>query len=388
MNKRIIYLGLSGFPKGLAAIQRQLLISKSLVEQGWDVLVLNSKPVHSLDSTVQDSGIFEGVRYHYLHGSKRPSSFWKRNILKLYRPIEEFCFIKKESKNQRIDAAIISNRNLILENIWYFFLSRLFNFKLIINLVEDYSDRDNRTLLRKVNDALFNKYGLIFCDGFLPISDYIIKKNKGFNKPFLYTPVIVDSSKFIVNFKYQYKKSFVYCGSVSYIDSINFIIDSFELISNSDVELILILNGEKSNFDRISDKIKQSSKSRLIKILTQLPYNELVRIYSTALALILPLFDTVQDKARFPHKLGEYLASQNPVVTANIGEVGRFIEDKKNGIFYDVNNKEDLSSKLEWVISHQELSAEIGMRGYFTMLNNFDYKQLGFRIDRFILNLK
>jgi len=39
------------------------------------------------------------------------------------------------------------------------------------------------------------------------------------------------------------------------------------------------------------------------------------------------LFDDERSIARFPTKIGEYLAAARPVVTSSIGEVARYLED-------------------------------------------------------------
>ena len=43
--------------------------------------------------------------------------------------------------------------------------------------------------------------------------------------------------------------------------------------------------------------------------------------------LLIPLFDDVRSTARFPTKIGEYLASGRPIVTTAVGEMPRYFED-------------------------------------------------------------
>ena len=50
-------------------------------------------------------------------------------------------------------------------------------------------------------------------------------------------------------------------------------------------------------------------------------------LYKNAIALLIPLRPTLQDEARFPHKIGEYLASGNPVISTNYGEVKHYFQD-------------------------------------------------------------
>ena len=60
-----------------------------------------------------------------------------------------------------------------------------------------------------------------------------------------------------------------------------------------------------------------------------IPREDIPPRYVGASALLIPIEDTVQDYARFPHKIGEYLASGNPIISTNYGEM------KNNKVFVD-----------------------------------------------------
>jgi len=82
----VVYLGENGFPIGFGAIQKMILVSKSLIEEGAKVTVVNRKGSFAPDKPIDVSveGKFEGINYVYTSGTiYRPSGFFARNIQKI-----------------------------------------------------------------------------------------------------------------------------------------------------------------------------------------------------------------------------------------------------------------------------------------------------------------
>jgi len=50
-------------------------------------------------------------------------------------------------------------------------------------------------------------------------------------------------------------------------------------------------------------------------------------------ALLNSLFNDIRSRARFPTKIGEYLASGRPVINNSVGEITRFLEDGVNAAY-------------------------------------------------------
>ncbi len=97
-KKNIVYLGNSGFPYGLAEIQKIILISKSLILSGNSVTVICKKGIHNKTDhpDMQVCGSYENIEYVYTSGTPyRSDNFIKRNLLKIKGAINEFYSLKK-----------------------------------------------------------------------------------------------------------------------------------------------------------------------------------------------------------------------------------------------------------------------------------------------------
>ncbi|MGB8491608.1 MAG: glycosyltransferase, partial [Bacteroidales bacterium] len=107
-------------------------------------------------------------------------------------------------------------------------------------------------------------------------------------------------------------------------------------------------------------------------VTTRIPYNELVRLYKTAAALIIPLRNKDQDRARFPHKLGEYCASARPIITDRVGEICNYFDETNSYLCQDYD-KLEFSKAMINVLEYPEQAGRIGRNGYLTGLKHFNY---------------
>ena len=173
------------------------------------------------------------------------------------------------------------------------------------------------------------------------------------------------------------EKYFLFCGAAGYFEVIIFIIRSFELLENSDYQLKLIISGNKEHLEIVENAIMLSEKSDLIQIMSNLEYSQLQKYYMNATALLIPLRNTLQDKARFPHKIGEYLATKNPLITTKIGEIPLYLKHLDNAFVCENYDENEFSDMMAFVINNPELSNEIGQKGYKTGFKYFNYCNYG-----------
>jgi glycosyltransferase involved in cell wall biosynthesis len=390
MNKKnhLVYLGISGFPKGLAAIQRQLLVSKGLSENGWDITILCSGSVHQKESNIPKEGTFEGIYFKYIFSPYREENFFKRNLQKKISIFFELFELIKLNKKQKIDAVLISNTNIFWYAVVIFLTSKILKFKSVLSLVEIYKSRTNIRFFKRINDTLFNKFGLYFFDAYFPISHQLIEHFKDFKLPYFYFPILVDGKKFDKIEANSVKGiNYVFCGAAGYLKTIEYTIKAFEKVNVPNANLILVSNGSSEEIKKIKLLIQNSSKNATIFHEQNLSELELYEYYKNAMALLLPLYSTVQDEARFPHKLGEYLASGNPVITCHVGELKNYLNHKESAFICSPNNVLEFAENMEYVANNPENAKLVGEKGKLICKQNFDYLILGKQCSIFLSQL-
>src|SRR5579872_4156744 len=339
----VLHLGISGFPKGNAPIQRLKLTFKALKSAGLFPLIINKYSIH-VNPAKTNQRICRSDGLFYINASYlpyKPLNFLSRTLNKLSGNFTEFLFLLRH-KN-RIQSAIFYGPGFG-ELLYYRALSKLFGFKLIIQYVELRSAIPNdRSFLFKWNNRMFDWYCHKFCDGAIAISEYL--KNylaqKNPDLPIIKVPALCDFDEFAsispaANTEGHY---LMYCGTIEYYQVIEFIVDLFGRLKKEGLfsgYLMLVVSG--SNEDKMSalkTMIVAKGLGHYVQIKSNIDYNYLINLYRNAKMLFVPLRKTLQDIARFPHKIGEYTAAKRPILSTNVGEVAYYLDDMQSALLAD-----------------------------------------------------
>jgi len=395
-NRSIIHLvclGESGFPhKGSASIEKLKLICKGIVEAGGKVTVINRKGVFSQDKILFDpAGKYHGVNYVYASNTiYRPSGFLKRNWQKIVGYYGEINYLSKYNREDNQLIAFVSTMNFFTL-VFYFLLSKIYSFKLCLSHVElNIAMQHHDRLIQKMSDILIDRYAFSLVDAAFPISELLIQDIARKNPliPCLKLPILCDFETFDIKKDVCSEPYFLYCGSLSYIDVVYFIIESFEkLNSDENYHLYLVVNGNSKQKKMLKDRIYHSSKKELIDIFSNIPFDELVQKYIDAQGLLIPLRPTLQDAARFPNKIGEYLASGNPMISTNYGEVAHYFTDGHTALIAQEYDVQQFAEKMNFIIQNPNESSQIGLNGRKLGYGKFDYVKHGRQMLEFLQSL-
>ena len=387
-KKHLAFCGYNVFPLGYAQTQRLLLIAKGLNEQNCSITVLCTYGTYAeTKSNIKSKGQYEGVNYIYCSGlSYRPNSFILRNFKKAFGFLFEFLFLFKYRISGKLNYIYIST-NYFSNILYYSIISKVLFVPSVIDNTEFWSASKKKNfgigakLYDYLSPLLFNK---VIC-----ISDYLYNhtmKTKNISNV-VKIPAIVDFSKFDISKKNiaDDKKTILFCGSVTYYPIIDFTISAYELANVNSTKLIIVAsNGRESDFKKLNERINISPKAKFIQLKSDIEYNDLIRLYINSCALLIPLRPTVQDIARFPHKLGEYTASKSIIITTKNGEIPNYFEDMKNALVSDEYNTIQYGAKIEYAVNNYNLLNDMREASYQTGLKYFDYKLNGLRIYDFL----
>jgi len=377
----VIYVGLSGFPIGFAMIAKIVLISKALQYIGLSTLVINRK----LSDESQYEGQYKGIRYTSVFNKRIHGSFLKRRFYNTILPFLEWKKISSEIKKNEVKYVIVNSRDLF-QLILYFLLSRKHRTKLLITYVELGSAMITSSRKVYINNFLFEKYAFRIVDGALPISEHLIQiiRKQNSNLPILKTPVLLDFEEIDAIKTDRIENKFLFCGSAAFIEVLRMIIHSFELVKNDGTRLTLVCGGTLDETEALNAIIMRSPKKDKIDLLQKLSYSQLIENYKTSLALLIPLRPTIQDKARFPHKIGEYAASSRPIISNNWGEVTNYFEDNKSAFLAEKYTPESIAAKMNFVIENCDKAKEVGKAGRKVAELYFDYKKYSKQIKEYL----
>ena len=391
---KAVHVGISGFPFGSAAINKCLAVYESLTHYNVDFLIINNRAVHrsNIPVPLEKTGTVNGMTYVYTAPSPyRSDSFLRRNLSHLWGRIREFILLVDLARTRSMDVMFYYPTNgSFFELVVYRAISKAFNIRLVAHYVEFRTAFDEGiSFFDRLKHRLYDKYFMRFVDAVLPISEFLINQlqSRKYNGPYLKVPPLADFRQFRIEAPPGVEKFFLYVGSAAYLSAIQFIITAFDETIDSEFYLYLVVNGAPAQMKIVEATVNTAKRNTRIRTFSKLPYEKLIELYRQANALLIPLTNNITDVARFPQKIAEYLASENPVITTKNGEIPYYFRDMDNALVADEYNTEAFAAKMNFVIEAPGAAAEIGKRGFATGKKFFDLNSYGEELRQLLIDL-
>ncbi|MEP7108286.1 MAG: glycosyltransferase [Ferruginibacter sp.] len=375
----IVHVGNPYFPEGNAAVQRMRITYRALKEAGFSTLIIN-KESYRKEPDLKRANRFEGIPFVFTSTSLTKPKLWIAfRWNRLSGVLGELNLLFKRRKT--IGAIILYNTSSFTELLYYRLVSWLMGFKLVFQYVEYRSSIRVASPARRISNYLFDSYCSYFADGAIVISEFlrnvILKRNS--KLPVVKLPAICNFNEFTsipaLDTPYPY---FLYCGTAEYLPVITFILELYEKIReknlyNGYLKLVVGANNPQS-LVLIREMIDKCKYGNNIILLSGIPYTQLIASYKSADLLLIPLRNTLQDLARFPHKISEYTASKRPLISTNIGEPQYYFKNGTSAILAEAYTIDSYIESLAKILPDMGSLDKIGYNGYEVGINNFHYQ--------------
>lgn len=140
----------------------------------------------------------------------------------------------------------------------------------------------------------------------------------------------------------QYKFIVVFSGFVLY--DFNMALESFFLALKKCPDTLLILTGSYEMLrEGNGGRFRNSKNILFLGFLSKDKYNQVLGASDLCL---LPLSDNLANRARYPGRIGDYMSAGRPIISNDVGDIGRIIKDNDIGIL----TKPDAKSFSEGII--------------------------------------
>lgn len=277
-------------------------------------------------------------------------------------------------------------------------LSRKMGFKIIFDAVEWYQPNKFLGIIspKIINSYIANNFLFFKFDGIIAISKYLekhFKRSNIFNSPSVIRlpPLIADSKKIDVSIKGDIKKKIklLYAGDIGpNKDRLeNFFSALFKTLEvNKNFEFTLI-GPNKRQLKKINSYhlLKKSYPNSIIEIADKLPLSEVQKRVTQSHFIIYFRNKNKVSLAGFPTKFVEALSLSTPVITNNVGDIGEYLIDGKNGYVCENTTKSILDKLLEISkidqnkyskLSHEAYTSSLvfNYRNYVKLFKDFFYK--------------
>lgn len=382
------------FTKPSASNNRFLSLAEGLVANDCKVdMVFTSAIIDELEiKSFGYSGSYKGLGYQYLIPHNCTNRF-KRQIL--LRSLYSNYFLSK-----KITILISKNK---YDFVWLAFSPtviklglRLFNSN---NLSTKFFHEQSEFswIGLKGDKKLHKKYLTEFLSG-INLMSVMTKTLEEYYKKYLnpqaemvHLPMTVDLARFenVKVDKILSKPYIAYCGTMNnQKDGVDILIQSFIKIKDDFPELHLYLAGPlkpEKDYAQQKEIIKNAKAENRITYLGMLSVEEMPIFLSNAKVLALARPESKQAEGGFPTKLGEYLATGNPVCVTKVGEIPNYLTDKESAYLAEPGSVESFTSNLKLVLTSLN-ATKVGNAGKEVAYNHFNKQKQAQLLYNFLQN--
>lgn len=397
IKKEYILFTSNNFPTGGPGATYVNLFCKGVKENGGQIRVYLFKG-HTYKGYKNDSGRKNrteyGVNYIYLGFANRPNQ-------KVLKVLEDTLSILRTTclmlilipKIKKTTILVYSDEFLL--NIPVYLFSKFFGIQLVSFVPESYENEEvnkmgiielikwklfylNYTFLNKLPDKL------IVFSAFLK-NIYI---RKGYNQDdIIIHPNLTDLKEwYLPDQDIQY--TIGYAGTPSKKDGIIDLLYAIKLLKEKKISIKALIIGDSINNESLIPNFQRKCTELCIQsqvfFAGLVPQHQVKEYLNKCLILAITRPITIQTKAGFPTKLGEYMACKKVVLATKVGDVEEYFTDKTDIVLAEPDNPVSIATNIEWILNNSEKSRMIAENGFKTANELLDYQKGTIKIMNFL----
>lgn len=370
----IIFISTGIYPDQHAAAIRHTTIAQGFYENGHSVNFLLLNAQKWINSEIE----YKGVRFktfNNYNGNNRVLRifFFFKALTKIIKTLNSI------NRNTKIDGIVVFAIDVIVVKALLLY-SKKNQIKIFHERTElPYVVGRERTLLGNIKYYFYiNKFIPQF-DGIFVISNKLKEYLSKFNKNIEKVLTVVDPNFFIPKNQRIYEFPYIaYCGTMRGTkDGVPILVEAFSMLSKKFPSHKLLLIGNNTDKTAIKETIDTISKLNIQEkvVFTGLvDRNEMPNLLCHADLLVVSKPDNEQNSGNFPIKIGEYLSTGVPIVVTSVGEIPKFITDRKTGFLAIPNSSKSFFRKMEEALTDYENAKKVGLKGKEIAENVFNYR--------------
>jgi glycosyltransferase involved in cell wall biosynthesis len=381
-----------GFPNGLANTNRVRLLGRALVEQGATVHVLCTR-VSELPGRVRNTaarGTADGISFEYTTGTTvRSASFAARRLREARGYGGAIRRLVALRRRRRLDCVYLWS-GARSWRIAPWLLVKLLN-TLRVPVIVELNEHPWRA--PRLPAVLGTRLSLLHgVSGAVAISAYLAawasreaKDARRGPLPILEVPILVDAGEQHPTEYNAASEHLIYAASPGYDAALAFILETMGSVWRRHPNCKLVVTGGTRAPSSTSDSGNSSSPGAdpRIEYVGYVARDTYLQLLAQARAALIPLFADQRSEARFPTKIGEYLAAARPVVTTHVGELDRYLEDGETAYLSKPGDAAAYAAQIVAALDDPERAATIGQAGRRIAEEQLHYALHGARLRAF-----
>lgn len=340
-----------------------------------DLVLVNGYLNNQEYQTFGSSGTYHAINYNYIN----PILFKNKYIRKFFKNVFFRTLIIKKLKKQ-----ILENK---YDYVWVGYTSILLMIGLALTKehlpVKFFHERSEFSWIGIKSKHLHRRYLKNFlCH--VDVMSIMTQTLISYYKPFLgkhtqiiHLPMTVDLKRFDIDkSETDLQQPYIaYCGSLNnQKDGVDILIQSFISIMQEFPTYHLYLAGtiEPTNdYKHLLNIIKTNKATERIHFLGAIHKDKIPPFLKNAEILALARPNSKQAEGGFPTKLGEYLATGNPVCVTNVGEISKYLKHEESAFIAQPDDVKSFKNVLQLAIRSQNAKF-VGLNGQKIASEYFD----------------
>jgi glycosyltransferase involved in cell wall biosynthesis len=384
------------FPEGGAGASYLNLFCHGMKKNGYAVNVLLLKG-HAFGNFKYEgprkNRTVYGVPYTYLGFTRRPQNQFLKIGEDLLSLIRLTYFLITLAGRRRSSSLLIFNSE-IQSNISIYLFSRLLGIR-TVKFVAEFIDKSqfrgsflrrlkwygfkfNFRYLNKLSDKLI-VFSFFLRDEFVkmgyPQNNIIVQPNL---TDFEFWEPVDSEIKYILG----------YSGAPYLKDGLHDLFKAMKILKDQGVSVNLVVIGDstfgKSLIPGLKNECSALGISGMVDFTGLVETADVKKRLCECRFLAITRPSTVQTKAGFPTKLGEYFGTRRPVLSTNFGDIEKYFVNGTDMVIAETGNPDSIASKIRWMLENEDALGTIAVTGYENAKKLLDYTTAVKRITAFI----
>jgi glycosyltransferase involved in cell wall biosynthesis len=380
---KVIFLT-SGSQLNSAPFNRFIAIVKATKMAGYQTEVIYTKPFKNASKVPLSGGgssfVYDDVLFKNVNAASRNrKSIPTRVLLRVKTYYHAIQLLRKQLDKKHSIIYILSLS--LFENILFYLVARIYRVPYV-------RERSEFPLLirspKKIQTKIYKVFVLPWCyklfDGMVIMTTPLIEFYSRYTRRkchIVRVPMSVDSSRFELP-DVPREKYIGYVGSLDCKkDGVDTLILAFARIQKEFPEVDLKIAGAPDRKEQEAYLMELSARNEIEKkvhLLGGKKREEIPQFLCAASLLILARPASKQAEGGFPTKLGEYLATGNPVIVSDVGEISNYLRKDIDAYVIEPGNIDDLSETMKKALGNPSEASRIGKNGKKVVARYFDYK--------------
>ena len=167
--------------------------------------------------------------------------------------------------------------------------------------------------------------------------------------------------------KNQYNLLFV--GNLLIAKGVDILLEAFALIAKEKSSIAMVFVGDGEEKERLIARSKELGISDKVTFLGRVEYNSIPTLMNYADILILPSIEEGVGRV-----LLEAMSMHLPIIASNVGGIPWVIDDKKDGLLFEVGEIDSLKEKVLFLLNDPTSSKDMAKVAHQKFLENYEYE--------------